>query len=62
MSDNGIGIPKEYIDKIFEPFVQVDSSSSRIAEGMGLGLSIVKGVVKIHKGKLPLNQVKGNHI
>lgn len=58
VSDNGIGIPKEYIDKILEPFVQVDSSSSRIAEGMGLGLSIVKGVVKIHKGEITVKSSK----
>lgn len=58
VSDNGIGIPEDYIDKIFEPFIQVDSSSSRLAEGTGLGLSIVKKIIQLHQGEITVKSSK----
>ena len=45
VKDTGIGIPKDKIDLIFERFWQVDSSLSRKAEGIGIGLSLVKNFV-----------------
>ena len=42
IKDNGIGIPKEKIDFVFENFEQVDKSLSRLAEGMGMGLYVSK--------------------
>ena len=42
ISDNGIGIPFEKIPHVFEPFYQIDGSSTRKAGGMGLGLALVK--------------------
>ncbi|MGD8353023.1 MAG: response regulator [Pseudomonadota bacterium] len=50
--DNGIGIPKDRIDHIFERFYQVDSSSTRRYGGSGLGLSIVREIVVAHHGKI----------
>jgi signal transduction histidine kinase/ActR/RegA family two-component response regulator len=50
--DNGIGIPKERLDQIFERFYQVDSSSTRRYGGSGLGLSIVREIVVAHHGKV----------
>lgn len=50
--DNGIGIPKEKQDKIFEKFFQVDGSISRSHAGFGLGLAIVKSAVDVLKGKI----------
>jgi len=50
--DNGIGIPKDRIDQIFERFYQVDSSSTRRYGGSGLGLSIVREIVVAHHGKV----------
>ncbi|WMW25971.1 PAS domain-containing sensor histidine kinase [Methanolobus sediminis] len=52
VKDDGIGIKKENIDKLFQPFSQIDSSLSRKFEGAGLGLSIVKEFVEMHGGKV----------
>jgi signal transduction histidine kinase len=50
--DTGIGISKEDCKKIFEPFVQVDSSMSRSFEGTGLGLAICRGIIATHQGSI----------
>jgi len=52
VSDTGIGILKEDQEKIFRPFVQVDSSMSRNYEGSGLGLAICKGIIANHNGRI----------
>jgi signal transduction histidine kinase len=50
--DTGIGIPEEHREVIFEPFTQIDSSSTRQWVGIGLGLSIVKRYVEMHGGRI----------
>jgi signal transduction histidine kinase len=50
--DQGIGIPSEQLEKIFEPFVQVDQSLSRTLGGLGIGLSMVKSLVELHGGRV----------
>jgi signal transduction histidine kinase len=50
--DKGLGLEPKNLDKIFEKFYQVDSSISRAAGGMGLGLSIARELVELHGGKL----------
>ena len=52
IEDNGIGIPEEYLDKIFEKFVQVDVKLNEQYKGTGLGLSIVKRLVDLFKGEI----------
>jgi signal transduction histidine kinase len=52
VSDTGIGIKPEDQTLIFEKFRQVDYSSTRDYEGIGLGLSIVKQLVELHQGKI----------
>ena len=50
--DTGIGIAKEQIPNLFQPFVQLDSSLNRRHAGTGLGLALVKKLAKMHSGKV----------
>ncbi len=59
VSDNGIGIPGGNIDQVFDRFYQVDSSSTRMFGGSGLGLSIVREIVLAHKGKIFVESQEG---
>jgi signal transduction histidine kinase/DNA-binding response OmpR family regulator len=52
VSDTGIGIPREKIDKLFDSFTQVDSSTTRKYGGTGLGLSICKKLCEMMKGRI----------
>jgi len=59
IADNGIGIPKERIDKIFDRFFQVDGSQTRENEGTGIGLALKKELVELHKGKIKVESKEG---
>jgi signal transduction histidine kinase len=52
VTDTGIGIRKEDIDKVFEPFRQIDEAMTPQAEGTGLGMAISYRLVKLHGGRL----------
>ncbi len=52
VSDTGVGIPKDQLDRIFERFTQVDTSPSRKYEGAGLGLAICKELAKLMDGEI----------
>jgi signal transduction histidine kinase len=55
ISDNGVGICGNKLKSIFEPFLQVDSSTTRDYEGIGLGLALVKRVVDMHRGEISID-------
>ncbi len=55
VKDNGIGIPANKLDEIFDPFHQLDSSSTRKAGGVGLGLALAKKIVDAHGSTLKVN-------
>jgi signal transduction histidine kinase len=57
--DTGIGIPKTEYERIFDQFYQVEPALVRKYQGMGLGLSIAKGMVEVHKGRIWVESVVG---
>lgn len=59
VSDTGIGIPEEHINRIFERFYRVDKSHSKEVGGTGLGLSIVKHAAKIHSAQINVSSEVG---
>ena len=59
VKDNGIGIPEDKLEVVFERFGQVDSSLSRRAEGTGIGLSLVKNFVEALGGKISVKSKLG---
>jgi cell cycle sensor histidine kinase DivJ len=60
VSDNGIGIAEADLPKLGKPFVQANNSYDRSYDGAGLGLSVVKGLTKLHGGKLELTSTLGS--
>jgi signal transduction histidine kinase len=59
VTDTGIGIPSDRIKEIFEPFHQLDGSSTRHYGGTGLGLSLVRQIVEAHGSLLDVQSVEG---
>jgi PAS domain S-box-containing protein len=59
VKDDGIGIPEEKLQSIFDRFIQVDKSFTRSHEGSGLGLSIVKSFVSMHGGSIKAESKEG---
>lgn len=52
VKDQGVGIPEEHLDKIFDKFHRVNTEDTRMTEGAGIGLFIVKNLVESHKGRI----------
>jgi signal transduction histidine kinase len=59
VSDTGIGIAAEHLDRVLKPFVQVEPSYRRMHEGTGLGLALVKAMAELHGGHLRLDSTPG---
>jgi two-component system CheB/CheR fusion protein len=50
--DNGIGVPPDVLDRVFEPFVQSEGSLARSEGGLGIGLTLVRSLVEMHGGSV----------
>lgn len=59
VEDNGIGIQKDNIKKLFKPYVQADLSTTRMYGGSGLGLSITKKIIEMMNGKIKVTSEEG---
>jgi signal transduction histidine kinase len=59
IADTGIGIPREDLDRVLEPFEQADSSLSRQHAGTGLGLPLVRAMMELHGGTVALKSTLG---
>jgi two-component system phosphate regulon sensor histidine kinase PhoR len=59
VTDNGEGIAKQHIPRLFERFYRVDKSGSREEGGSGLGLAIVKHIIEAHKERIYVESVQG---
>jgi signal transduction histidine kinase len=59
IQDNGIGIPGEWLDKIFDRFSRVDTSRHNDVPGMGLGLYISAGIINSHRGRISVASEEG---
>jgi signal transduction histidine kinase len=56
VTDTGVGIPATEVGHVFERFYRVEKSRSRLAGGSGLGLSISKGIIEAHGGRIWIDQ------
>lgn len=59
IKDDGIGIPNDKMNYIFERFYRIDESRSKDTGGIGVGLTIVKSIVNLHGGSIYVNSVEG---
>ncbi len=60
VEDNGIGIPQNYLERIFDRFSQVEGSATRRYEGTGIGLALVKEIVAAHEGTISVESRVGS--
>jgi signal transduction histidine kinase/DNA-binding response OmpR family regulator/ligand-binding sensor domain-containing protein len=59
LSDTGVGIPQDQLDRIFDRFYQVDGLSTRKGEGSGIGLALVQELVKLMQGSITVDSTPG---
>lgn len=61
VKDTGIGIPSDKLNEVFEKFKQVNNRFTKISEGSGIGLSLVKSLVELHNGTVHVDSILGEY-
>jgi two-component system sensor histidine kinase CpxA len=56
--DHGPGVPEEALSRLFDPFYRVETDRNRTSGGIGLGLSIARRAIELHKGSIKARNVK----
>lgn len=59
VADEGVGIPSSHLDKVFEPFIQVETGLDRPHDGAGLGLPLTKAITELHGGNIGVSSQEG---
>ncbi|MEM7695154.1 MAG: ATP-binding protein [Pseudomonadota bacterium] len=59
VEDNGIGIPKRELDRLGQPFVQVENQFTKTHQGSGLGLAIARSLTELHRGRMEIQSEVG---
>jgi signal transduction histidine kinase len=59
VTDSGVGIEPEHLERIFDRFYRVDPARSRFPRGVGLGLAIVKSIMDLHRGLVTVQSEPG---
>jgi two-component system cell cycle sensor histidine kinase PleC len=59
VEDNGIGIPQRELDRLGQPFVQVENQFTKTYQGSGLGLAIARSLTELHKGRMSITSEVG---
>lgn len=59
VTDTGIGIPSDQLQRVLRPFERIDNRYTRKANGTGLGLPLVKALMALHNGSLTINSGPG---
>jgi CheY-like chemotaxis protein/anti-sigma regulatory factor (Ser/Thr protein kinase) len=57
--DTGVGIPADQFERLFQPFVQLDSTPARQHDGTGLGLALASGMAELHQGRIEVQSEVG---
>jgi len=55
ISDHGIGVPAAQLEKIFDPFVQIDRTGNGVYDGLGIGLTLAKKIIQAHDGTIAIS-------
>lgn len=59
VTDEGVGIPEEHLERVLEPFVQVENSFTRVNDGIGIGLPLVRRIIELHDGSMNIQSRVG---
>ncbi len=60
IQDNGIGIPDKYLDRIYDPFFQIENKENPLSKGTGVGLALTRELINLHQGSVSVQSREGS--